>query len=174
MGGSICLNFVSYIKGKKTQDAISQNSEDQKGFGEEAEAESADPAVDPNADWQHDPLQRQKASLEKKQKQNRPIPQWIRMRTGNTIRYNAKRRHWRRTRSRIGRSRSGSECGLATRSVTTPKGVTGEEPSSSCKSPFLQMFHFVFLVIVASTEKRRVEMLPRLVYRRLDPTSLGG
>jgi ribosomal protein L39E len=28
------------------------------------------------------------------QKQNRPIPQWIRLRTGNTIRYNAKRRHW--------------------------------------------------------------------------------
>merc|ERR1712121_606098 len=64
-----CLNFVSYIKGKKTQDAISQNSEDQKGVGEEAEAESADPAVDPNANGQHDPLQRQKASLEKNQAQ---------------------------------------------------------------------------------------------------------
>merc|ERR1711862_185238 len=36
-----------------------------------------------------------KKVLAKKQKQNRPIPQWIRMRTGNTIRYNAKRRHWR-------------------------------------------------------------------------------
>ena len=33
-----------------------------------------------------------------KQKQNRPIPQWIRMRTDNKIRYNAKRRHWRRTK----------------------------------------------------------------------------
>merc|ERR1712042_109388 len=55
--------------GKKTQDAISQNSEDQKGVGEEAEAESADPAVDPNANGQHDPLQRQKASLEKNQAQ---------------------------------------------------------------------------------------------------------
>merc|ERR1712133_89453 len=32
-----------------------------------------------------------KKVLAKKQKQNRPIPQWIRMRTGNTIRYNAKR-----------------------------------------------------------------------------------
>merc|ERR1712142_472229 len=64
-----CLNFVSYIKGKKTQDAISQNSEDQKGVGEEAEAESAHPAVDPNANGQHDPLQRQKASLEKNQAQ---------------------------------------------------------------------------------------------------------
>ena len=58
-----------------------------------------------------------KRKLAKKQKQNRPIPQWIRcvemkdniylfltlvtysrMRTGNTIRYNAKRRHWRRTK----------------------------------------------------------------------------
>merc|ERR1712219_25521 len=48
---------------------ISQNSEDQKGVGEEAEAESADPAVDPNANGQHDPLQRQKASLEKNQAQ---------------------------------------------------------------------------------------------------------
>ena len=27
-------------------------------------------------------------------KQNRPLPQWIRLRTGNTIRYNAKRRNW--------------------------------------------------------------------------------
>ncbi|CEF97178.1 Ribosomal protein L39e, conserved site [Ostreococcus tauri] len=39
-----------------------------------------------------------KKILGKKQKQNRPLPQWIRMRTGNTIRYNAKRRHWRRTK----------------------------------------------------------------------------
>nr|XP_027103163.1 60S ribosomal protein L39-like [Coffea arabica] len=34
----------------------------------------------------------------KKQIQNRPIPYWICMRTDNTIRYNAKRRHWRRTK----------------------------------------------------------------------------
>ncbi|CAM6024813.1 unnamed protein product [Sphagnum balticum] len=39
-----------------------------------------------------------KKKLAKKQKQNRPIPHWIRMRTDNTIRYNAKRRHWRRTK----------------------------------------------------------------------------
>ena len=39
-----------------------------------------------------------KTKLAKKLKQNRPIPNWIRMRTGNTIRYNAKRRHWRRTK----------------------------------------------------------------------------
>ncbi|XXQ38185.1 60S ribosomal protein L39 [Plasmodiophora brassicae] len=39
-----------------------------------------------------------KVKLAKKQRQNRPLPQWIRMRTGNTIRYNAKRRNWRRTK----------------------------------------------------------------------------
>merc|ERR1712066_322096 len=39
-----------------------------------------------------------KRILAKKQKQNRPIPQWVRMKTGNKIRYNAKRRHWRRTK----------------------------------------------------------------------------
>jgi len=42
-----------------------------------------------------------KRKLAKKGKQNRPIPQWIRMRTGNTIRYNAKRRHWRRTKLKL-------------------------------------------------------------------------
>ncbi|KAF4468197.1 60S ribosomal L39 [Fusarium albosuccineum] len=74
---------------------------------------------------------RTKQKLAKAQKQNRPVPQWIRLRTGNTIRfvpfptlylahtrpfaksdildngfladnplcsYNAKRRHWRKTR----------------------------------------------------------------------------
>ncbi|XLU55861.1 hypothetical protein S245_050509, partial [Arachis hypogaea] len=39
-----------------------------------------------------------KKKLGKKMRQNRPIPYWIRMRTDNTIRYNAKRRHWRRTK----------------------------------------------------------------------------
>eukprot|EP01115_Flamella_aegyptia_P002273 TRINITY_DN136292_c0_g1_i1.p2 TRINITY_DN136292_c0_g1~~TRINITY_DN136292_c0_g1_i1.p2 ORF type:complete len:52 (+),score=8.13 TRINITY_DN136292_c0_g1_i1:52-207(+) len=39
-----------------------------------------------------------KKKLAKKARQNRPIPQWIRFRTGNRIRYNAKRRHWRRTK----------------------------------------------------------------------------
>ncbi|XP_042533624.1 60S ribosomal protein L39-like [Dipodomys spectabilis] len=39
-----------------------------------------------------------KQFLAKKQKQNRPIPQWIRMKTGNKIRYNSKRRHWRRSK----------------------------------------------------------------------------
>uniref|UniRef100_A0A2I3GBG2 Large ribosomal subunit protein eL39 n=1 Tax=Nomascus leucogenys TaxID=61853 RepID=A0A2I3GBG2_NOMLE len=39
-----------------------------------------------------------KRFLAKKQKQNRPIPQWIWMKSGNKIRYNSKRRHWRRTK----------------------------------------------------------------------------
>ncbi|KAF9583579.1 60S ribosomal protein L39 [Lunasporangiospora selenospora] len=39
-----------------------------------------------------------KRKLGKKQKQNRPLPNWFRMRTDNKIRYNAKRRHWRRTK----------------------------------------------------------------------------
>ncbi|EPZ34704.1 Ribosomal protein L39e domain-containing protein [Rozella allomycis CSF55] len=39
-----------------------------------------------------------KRILGKKMKQNRPIPHWIRLRTDNKIRYNAKRRHWRRTK----------------------------------------------------------------------------
>uniref|UniRef100_A0A8C0S878 Ribosomal protein L39 n=3 Tax=Canis lupus TaxID=9612 RepID=A0A8C0S878_CANLF len=41
-----------------------------------------------------------KQFLAKKQKQNRPIPQWIRMKTGNKgiPGYNSKRRHWRRTK----------------------------------------------------------------------------
>ncbi|XP_065879443.1 large ribosomal subunit protein eL39z/eL39x-like [Euphorbia lathyris] len=39
-----------------------------------------------------------KKKLAKKMRQNRPIPHWIRMRTDNTIRYNAKRRHWHRTK----------------------------------------------------------------------------
>merc|ERR1712179_422983 len=42
-----------------------------------------------------------KTKLARKQKQNRPIPQWTRMKTGNTIRYNAKRRHWKRTKLKI-------------------------------------------------------------------------
>ncbi|KXN74438.1 ribosomal protein L39e [Conidiobolus coronatus NRRL 28638] len=39
-----------------------------------------------------------KRILGKAQKQNRPLPHWIRLKTGNTIQYNAKRRHWRRTK----------------------------------------------------------------------------
>ncbi|XP_032617310.1 large ribosomal subunit protein eL39-like [Hylobates moloch] len=41
---------------------------------------------------------RTKRFLAKKQKQNRLILQWIWMKTGNKIRYNSKRRHWRRSK----------------------------------------------------------------------------
>ncbi|XP_036284155.1 60S ribosomal protein L39-like [Pipistrellus kuhlii] len=41
---------------------------------------------------------RTKRFLAKKQKQNQPVPQWIRMKIGNNIGYNSKRRHWRRTK----------------------------------------------------------------------------
>jgi large subunit ribosomal protein L39e len=41
---------------------------------------------------------RTKRTLAKKQRQNRPLPQWIRLRTDNKIKWNAKRRHWRRTK----------------------------------------------------------------------------
>ncbi|KAH7645597.1 60S ribosomal protein L39 [Dermatophagoides pteronyssinus] len=42
-----------------------------------------------------------KKVLAKKKKQNRPVPQWIRMKTGNKIRYSSKRRHWRRTKLKL-------------------------------------------------------------------------
>ncbi|XP_075396878.1 large ribosomal subunit protein eL39-like [Tenrec ecaudatus] len=38
-----------------------------------------------------------KRFLAKKEKQNGPTPQWIRMKTSNNIRYNSKKGHWRRT-----------------------------------------------------------------------------
>ncbi|XP_045336390.1 60S ribosomal protein L39-like [Leopardus geoffroyi] len=37
-----------------------------------------------------------KRFLAKKQKQNRPIAPWVRMKTGNKIRHNSKRQNWRR------------------------------------------------------------------------------
>ncbi|XP_072795863.1 large ribosomal subunit protein eL39-like [Vicugna pacos] len=36
--------------------------------------------------------------LVKKQKQNRPTPQWVHMKTRSKIRHNSKRRRWRRTK----------------------------------------------------------------------------
>ncbi|XP_032955404.1 60S ribosomal protein L39-like [Rhinolophus ferrumequinum] len=36
--------------------------------------------------------------LAKKQKQDRPTPKWIQMKTCNKIRYNSKKRDWRRTK----------------------------------------------------------------------------
>ncbi|KAJ1721760.1 60S ribosomal protein L39 [Coemansia erecta] len=44
---------------------------------------------------------RTKRTLGKKQKQNRPLPQWFRLKTDTKIRYNSKRRHWRRTKLNI-------------------------------------------------------------------------
>ncbi|XP_038993743.1 60S ribosomal protein L39-like [Hibiscus syriacus] len=58
-------------------------------------------AISPNSQPENMPSHktfRIKKKLAKKMRQNRPIPYWIRMRTDNTIRYNAKRRHWRRTK----------------------------------------------------------------------------
>ena len=66
-----------------------------------------DEAVDPRGDWTAMGLRaslftaktfRTKRTLAKKQRQNRPLPQWIRLRTDNAVKYNAKRRHWRRTK----------------------------------------------------------------------------
>lgn len=42
-----------------------------------------------------------KKRLAKTQRQNRPLPNWFRYKTDNKIRYNAKRRHWRRTKLKI-------------------------------------------------------------------------
>lgn len=39
-----------------------------------------------------------KVKLARKAKQNRPVPYWFRLKTDSKIRYNAKRRHWRRTK----------------------------------------------------------------------------
>ncbi|CCF49598.1 probable 60S ribosomal protein L39 [Ustilago sp. UG-2017a] len=44
---------------------------------------------------------RTKVKLAKAHKQNRPIPNWFRMKADNKIQYNAKRRHWRRTKLNI-------------------------------------------------------------------------
>ncbi|KAL7695162.1 60s ribosomal protein L39 [Lotmaria passim] len=39
-----------------------------------------------------------KKKYAKKMNQNKPVPYWIRLRTGNRIKWNEKRRHWRRTK----------------------------------------------------------------------------
>ncbi|KEG00351.1 50S ribosomal protein L39e [Plasmodium vinckei vinckei] len=41
---------------------------------------------------------RLKQRLGKCRKQNRPVPHWYRLRKDTKIRYNTKRRHWRRTK----------------------------------------------------------------------------
>ncbi|KAF8274804.1 ribosomal L39 protein-domain-containing protein [Lactarius quietus] len=44
---------------------------------------------------------RTKRILARAARQNRPIPQWFRLKTDTKIQYNAKRRHWRRTKLNI-------------------------------------------------------------------------
>ncbi|CAE6399660.1 unnamed protein product, partial [Rhizoctonia solani] len=44
---------------------------------------------------------RTKRILAKAARQNRPLPQWFRLKTDSKIQYNAKRRHWRRTKLNI-------------------------------------------------------------------------
>ncbi|KAK9471193.1 60S ribosomal protein eL39 [Dipodascopsis tothii] len=44
---------------------------------------------------------RTKVKLAKAAKQNRPMPQWFRFKTNNTIKYNSKRRQWRRKKLNI-------------------------------------------------------------------------
>ncbi|GAW81906.1 60S ribosomal protein L39 [Plasmodium gonderi] len=41
---------------------------------------------------------RLKQRLGKCRKKNRPVPHWYRLRKDTKIRYNTKRRHWRRTK----------------------------------------------------------------------------
>ncbi|RCH97443.1 60S ribosomal protein L39 [Rhizopus stolonifer] len=42
-----------------------------------------------------------KVKLGKAKKQNRPLPQWFRLKTDTKIRWNAKRRNWRHTKLNI-------------------------------------------------------------------------
>lgn len=39
-----------------------------------------------------------KLKYAKKLKQNRPAPYWARLKTGNAVKWNSKRRHWRRSK----------------------------------------------------------------------------
>ncbi|KOS41882.1 hypothetical protein ACN38_g7273 [Penicillium nordicum] len=59
------------------------------------------PNFNPSFSAQSNKTFRTKQKLAKAQRQNRPIPQWIRLRTNNTIRYNAKRRHWRKSTLKV-------------------------------------------------------------------------
>ncbi|CAI2382421.1 unnamed protein product [Moneuplotes crassus] len=44
---------------------------------------------------------RKKLMLAKKLKQNKPLPNWFRFKKNTTIRWNAKRRNWRRTKLKL-------------------------------------------------------------------------
>lgn len=61
----------------------------------DADEEAPDLSTDPQPSQK---TFRIKQKLAKKARQNRPIPQWFRLKTDNTIQWNAKRRHWRRTK----------------------------------------------------------------------------
>ncbi|KAF8408226.1 hypothetical protein HHK36_007371 [Tetracentron sinense] len=66
--------------------------------GHNSQKKFSSPSLEPEAKMPSHKTFIIKKKLAKKMRQNRPIPHWIRMRTDNTIRYNAKRRHWRRTK----------------------------------------------------------------------------
>ena len=51
----------------------------------------------PNTMGRFQPLSVKK-KYAKKNKQNRQVPYWQRLKTGSTIKWNNKRRHWRRTK----------------------------------------------------------------------------
>ncbi|CDZ97806.1 60s ribosomal protein l39 [Phaffia rhodozyma] len=44
---------------------------------------------------------RTKVALAKAGRQNRPIPQWFRLKADTKVQYNKKRRHWRKTKLNI-------------------------------------------------------------------------
>ncbi|KAK5167563.1 60S ribosomal protein L39 [Saxophila tyrrhenica] len=74
---------------------------------------------------------RTKQKLAKAQKQNRPIPQWIRLRTGNTIRYGARNY----TQERMEAMEAMEEDGRADHRITdtTPRGDIGARPVSASR-----------------------------------------
>ncbi|KAK4536893.1 hypothetical protein CDCA_CDCA10G2918 [Cyanidium caldarium] len=39
-----------------------------------------------------------KQKMARKRNQNRPVPYWYRLKSNTKIRFNSKRRHWRRTK----------------------------------------------------------------------------
>ncbi len=79
---------------------------------------------------------RTKRTLGVKQKQNRPVPQWIRMRTGNTIRLVSSDRHLFSVDLISNQFNTG----------TTTSEDTGAEPSWAFKCDAI--FHCAFLCIM--------------------------
>jgi len=62
------LQTLVPVKGLK-QNGVPQDIKDQESLGEEAEAKQTNSSMDPYAYRQHNPLQRQEASLEKNEAQ---------------------------------------------------------------------------------------------------------